>query len=81
MAKTQKESTPASTKMRVQFDFSRESLAKLDELVSAVNATTRAELIRRALVLFSTIIDAEAQGGKIYIREPDGELVRITHLF
>lgn len=68
-------------KARVQFDFSKESLAKLDEIVSAVNASTRAEVIRRALMLYTEVLEAEKRGAKIFFREPDGTLVQILALF
>jgi len=41
------------SKARVQFDFSKESLNKLDILVTKTGVSTRAELIRRALALYS----------------------------
>jgi hypothetical protein len=68
-------------KARVQFDFSKDSLAKLDEIVAAVSASTRAEVIRRALMLYTEVLDAEKRGAKICFREPDGTLVQILPLF
>jgi hypothetical protein len=65
----------------VQFDFSRASLAKLDEIVSLVNATTRAEVIRRALTLYTEVLEAEKRGTKILFREADGTLIQILPLF
>jgi hypothetical protein len=78
---TNKGSRPAQDKARVQFDFSKDSLAKLDEIVSAVNASTRAEVIRRALTLYTQVLDAEKRGAKICFREPDGTMVQILLLF
>jgi len=68
-------------KARVQFDFSKDSLAKLDEIVSAVNASTRAEVIRRALMLYTEVLEAEKRGAKICFREPDGTLIQVLPLF
>jgi len=68
-------------KARVQFDFSKDSLAKLDEIVAAVSASTRAEVIRRALLLYTEVLDAEKRGAKLCFREPDGTLVQILPLF
>ena len=76
-----KDSQPVQEKARVQFDFSRDSLAKLDEIVSTVNASTRAEVIRRALTLYTEVLDAETRGAKILFRERDGSLVQIMPLF
>ena len=68
-------------KARVQFDFSKESLAKLDEIVKTVDATTRAEVIRRALTLYTEVLNAQERGAKIYFRESDGSMVQIMPLF
>lgn len=76
-----KEARPMQDKARVQFDFSNESLAKLDEIVKTVNATTRAEVIRRALTLYTEVLDAQQRGARMYFREPDGSLVQVLPLF
>jgi metal-responsive CopG/Arc/MetJ family transcriptional regulator len=77
----QKDPQPVQEKARVQFDFSRESLAKLDEIVSLVSASTRAEVIRRALTLYTEVLEAEKRGAKILFRESDGTMVQIIPLF
>ena len=59
-------------KARVQFDFSRESLAKLDEIKSLVSASTRAEVIRRALTLYTEVLEAER---RIEPRDEPGRVV------
>jgi hypothetical protein len=76
-----KDQQPSQEKARVQFDFSRESLAKLDEIVMVVNASTRAEVIRRALTLYTEVLEAENRGAKMLFREPDGTLIQIMPLF
>lgn len=78
---TNKDSRSMQDKARVQFDFSKESLTKLDEIVSAVNASTRAEVIRRALTLYTEVLEAEKRGAKIFFREPDGSMIQIMPLF
>jgi hypothetical protein len=72
---------PGHEKARVQFDFSKESLGKLDELVSTVNASTRAEVIRRALTLYTEFLEAQQQGAKIFFRDRDGNMVQVMPLF
>jgi hypothetical protein len=69
------------SKVRVQFDFSKESLDKLDEIVASLNVSTRAEVIRRALVLYTEVINAERRGAKLLFRESDGTLVQLMPLF
>lgn len=78
-----KESTEklTSEKARVQFDFNKESLDKLDEMVEAVNASTRAEVIRRALTLFTEVMAAEKRGAKVLFREKDGTMIQLMQLF
>ncbi|HEV2705900.1 MAG TPA: ribbon-helix-helix protein, CopG family [Pyrinomonadaceae bacterium] len=68
-------------KARVQFDFSKEALDKLDEIVEKVNASTRAEVIRRALTLFTEVLAAEQRGAKVLFREKDGTLIQLMPLF
>lgn len=76
-----KAAPPAQELARVQFDFSKESLAKLDEIVSSVNARTRAEVIRRALTLYTEVLEAQNRGAKIFFREADGTMVQVMPLF
>ena len=86
MAKNQKdnqseEQKPGFDKARVQFDFSKESLAKLDELVKTTNAMTRAEVIRKALTLMTEVLDAHERGAKLLLKESDGTLIQLMPLF
>lgn len=71
---------PKGTK-RVQFDFSEQSLEKLDEIVKQVNAATRAEVIRRALTLYTEILEAKKRGAEIHFLETDGTHVKLLPLF
>jgi len=72
---------PVEEKARVQFDFSRTSLEKLDEMVASTKASTRAELIRRALTLYTEVLEADKRGAKIFFREADGTMIQIMPLF
>lgn len=73
------ESSP--NKVRVQFDFNKKSLDKLDELVDLVGAGTRAEVIRRALTLFTELLSADQRGAKLMLREQDGQEKELLPLF
>jgi metal-responsive CopG/Arc/MetJ family transcriptional regulator len=68
-------------KARVQFDFSKESLLKLDDLVNKTGASTRAELIRRALALYSEVLLAEDRKAKLLFREADGTMIQLMPHF
>lgn len=82
VAKKERVSNKVTTdKARVQFDFSKDSLDRLDEIVESVNASTRAEVIRRALTLYTEVLAAEKRGAKVLFREKDGTLIQIMPLF
>ena len=68
-----KRSDTVQNKARVQFDFSKKSLDKLDDLVDALGAGTRAEVIRRALTVFTELLNAEQRGATLVIREANGK--------
>lgn len=76
MPATEKE-PEAPEKVRVQFDFSKEHLEELDKLKTSLHASTRAEVIRRALHLFTKVLKAEQEGAEIYIKKADGNTVQI----
>lgn len=77
----QKESKNQNDKARIQFDFSKESINKLDEIVETVNASTRAEVVRKSLTLFTQLLEAEQRGAQIILKEPDGSYIRLLPLF
>ncbi len=79
--KKEKDMKSNTDKARVQFDFSKESLDKLDEIKDAVNASTRAEVIRRALTLFTEVLEAESRGARVMFQEKDGTQARLMLLF
>lgn len=62
-----------SNKIRLQFDFSKRSLDKLDELVETLGADTRAEIITRALTVYTELLGAQERGNKLILRDPAGE--------
>ena len=80
MTITNKEKIAEASKARVQFDFSKESLAKLDEITSTIHAATRAEVIRRALTLFTEVLNAEQRGARLMFEEKDGSKSRLILL-
>jgi hypothetical protein len=56
-------------KTRVQFDFTSEQLAMLDKLKENIGASSRAEVVRRALKLLGSALD-----GDIWVRGKDAVL-------
>ena|ERR1700759_1143855 len=69
-----------SDMVRIQFDFSREALRSLDQLVKDTNVKTRAEAIRRALEVYIELLEAKGKKAKVFIEELDGTRTRILGL-
>ena len=69
-----------SDMVRIQFDFSREALSSLDQVVKDTNVKTRAEAIRRALEVYIDILEAKGKKAKVFIEELDGTRTRILGL-
>jgi len=68
-----------NNRIRVQFDFTREADARLEELKRKVDASTKAEVLRNALKLYEWFVDeinpdyilnVEDKGGKQIFRIP-----------
>ena len=57
-------------KMRLQFDFTKERVERLDVLKEKMNASTRAETVRRSLQFFEWAV-LEAEKGKPITMSPD----------
>lgn len=61
-------------KQRLQFDFSQDAVEQLDELVGRVQASSRAEVIRRALMLLDFVVEAQEERGSVLVeRTKDGK--------
>ena len=68
-------------KKRIQFDFDVEALEKLDRVVDSTDATTRAEVIRRALSLYIKFVDSAQSGATLCLEESDGTVKRFLPLW
>ena len=60
-------------KHRLQFDFSEKATQRLDEMVEKLHASSRAEVVRKALALLDHVSQAQEQGGEVIIRTGDRE--------
>ena len=67
-------------KQRVQFDFLPEALDRLDALVNETGAASRAEVVRRALVLYDRMLEAEKEGNEIVLKTRKGEEQKVILL-
>lgn len=67
-----KEINAVPEKVRVQFDFTQDSLDKLDHIKDVTNESTRAAVIRQALKLYAKVLDAQQRGARVIFEEKDG---------
>ena len=59
-------------KRRLQFDFTPGAVEQLDALQERLGASTRAEVVRKALALLDHTVQAQEKGGALVVRTPDG---------
>jgi len=76
---TEKEpkTSPKNDRVRVQFDFSESSLDSLDKLRANFGAASRAEIVRRALMLLNDYVVEENRGSKLGFMKSDGTFAEI----
>ncbi len=61
---------------RVQFDMPNASYNRMNVLREKIEATSHAEVIRRALQLYEALVEEAEKGGDIVVRtKEDGETV------
>lgn len=66
----------AKTTTRVQFEMAKESFDRLVALKDKIEASSHAEVIRRALQLYEFVIEEEEKGGGVSIKTvEDGEII------
>ena len=69
------------TTTRVQFEMPEQSYNRLVALKDKIEASSHAEVIRRALQLYEAVIDEAERGGEVAIRREDGGEVRYKPIF
>jgi len=62
-------------KIRVQFEFAPEALARLDALKEVTDAPTRAEAVRSALRFYEWLVNEAKRGSTIMTLDEDGKVV------
>jgi len=65
---------------RLQFDFTPEAVAALDAIVDQQNAASRAEIVRKALRLYQTVMESIAGGESFQMKGVDGTVREIILL-
>lgn len=64
-----------SKQKRVQFDFSVEAWKRLSDLKEQADASTKAELIRKALKIYEWLVNESNQDHIIEVQDQDGQIV------
>jgi len=64
---------PENTKQRIQFDFTPESLRRLEDLKEKTEATTKAEVVRNALRLYEWFVTQIDPNNIVEIKDKEGE--------
>jgi len=62
------------TKIRVQIDLSKKLISKLDSIKENSGASSRTEVIRKALSIYGDIIEQTNRGSKFGFLESNGSL-------
>ena len=60
-----------SQKIRVQFEMGKESVERLDRIRARTAASSRADVIRRALGLYQYILEEFDAGASIYLEKKE----------
>jgi len=71
----------AKATTRVQFEMPEQSYARMIALKDKIEASSHAEVIRRALQLYEAVIEEAEQGGEVSIRHEDGGEVIYKPIF
>lgn len=72
--------TTKPKKTRVTFDFMPEAYARLGELQTKTGASSKAEVVRKALSLYDTFLQYQDNGGGFLLRNSEGKEIQICFL-
>ena len=64
------------TRTRIQLDVTEAMRVLLDELVDATDATTRGEVLRKAISLYGVLMDAKKEGKTVEFVSSNGPKTR-----
>lgn len=69
----ERETVAKNERVRIQFDLTPAMRELLDKLVDESGASTRAEVMRRALSIYSILIDETSSGKRVVLVADDGK--------
>lgn len=72
--------TLASEKSRLHLELDAVAKKQLEDTKTTTRAATAAEVIRRALALYSTVVEHQQEGGSVVFRFKDGAEERLMIL-
>lgn len=67
--------------VRVQFDFPRSVVARIDALKQPLNATSRADVMKQIIPCGEMVVQAKLRGAKIFIEDIDGSTKQVEFLW
>lgn len=62
-------------KTRLQFDFTQKQVEEIDDYAERLDASSRAEVMRKALAVLGFMLDARATGKTVYVQDGSGESI------
>lgn len=66
---------------RVQFEMPEQSYQRLVALRDKIEASSHAEVIRRALQLYEALIEEAEKGAEVSVRSVDGDEIKYKPIF
>ena len=64
--------------MATTFGFDKKTMKTLDELKTELGASSKVEVLRKAIALLKLAQEAQSRGGEIILGEPDGTKKQIV---
>lgn len=80
-APTGEANKPQPDIVRVQFDFARDVVTRIDALKVPLNANSRADVMKCLIPCGELIINAKQRGAAIFVREADGTMKQVEFLW
>ena len=64
-------------RVRLNLEFSPQVAENLEKLQELSDSPSRVEVIRKALSLFDLALECQSKGGRLILKQPDGEEVAL----
>ena len=67
--------------IKTTFEFDKETMELISDLKSTLGVKTNADVLRRTLKIAGTLAKAEADGAKLYIKEPNEVIAKLVIIY